>query len=81
VPFIVRAQQNASVSALVLTWILFGVILIDIFMWFVFYDLPIWMLILVWFPILWVAEKLTDWVVPNANIAGSNNFAVSPYQK
>jgi len=80
-PFIVRAQQNAAVSALVLTWLLVGVILIDIFMWLVFFDLPIWMLILVWFPILWIAEKLTDWVVPNGNIVNSNNFAVSPYQK
>lgn len=79
-PFIVRAQQNAAVSTLVLSWILIGVILIDIFMWLVFLDLPIWLLILVWFPILWVAERLTDWVVPNANVVG-DNFAVSPYKK
>jgi hypothetical protein len=31
----------------------------------VFLDLPIWTLLVIWFPILWLAEKLTSWIVPN----------------
>lgn len=77
--WIVRAQQNAAATTLGLTWIIAIVVLIDIFLWLVWLDLPIWTLLLVWFPILWTAEKLTGKIVPNIKVVGSNGREVVSY--
>jgi hypothetical protein len=69
---IVRTQENAAAFTLFMSWILFGALLIDLFLWIVLLDMPIWSMIVVWFPALWVAEKLTDWIVPNPNVVGSS---------
>lgn len=59
------AHQNSSGCLLIVTWIIAIFLLIDAFMWLVYLDLPIWLLIVIWFPLLWFAEKLTGWIVPN----------------
>ena len=81
--WIVKAQQNAAQMTLVLTWIIAIVLLLDFFMWMVFLNLPLWTMLVVWFPVLWVAERITDWMVPNINMVGakgapSGNFP-APY--
>lgn len=63
--WIVSAHQNAAAMLLMITWVIAIVLLIDVFMWLVFLSLPIWTLLVIWFPILWLAEKLTSWIVPN----------------
>lgn len=68
--WIVSAHQNAAAMLLVITWIIAIVLLLDVFMWLVYLDLPIWTLLVIWFPILWVAEKLTSWIVPNIPVVG-----------
>lgn len=68
--WIVSAHQNAAAMLLLITWVIAIVLLIDVFMWLVFLDLPIWTLLLIWFPILWLAEKLTSWIVPNITVVG-----------
>ena len=68
--WIVSAHQNAAAMLLVITWVIAIVLLIDVFMWLVFLDLPIWTLLVIWFPILWLAEKLTSWIVPNIPVIG-----------
>lgn len=68
--WIVSAHQNAAALLLVVTWIIAIVLLIDVFMWLVYLNLPIWTLLVIWFPILWVAEKLTSWIVPNITVVG-----------
>lgn len=68
--WIVSAHQNAAAMLLVVTWIIAIVLLLDVFMWLVYLDLPIWTLLVIWFPILWVAEKLTSWIVPNIPVVG-----------
>ncbi len=68
--WIVSAHQNAAALLLVVTWIIAIVLLIDVFMWLVFLNLPIWTLLLIWFPILWLAEKITSWIVPNITVVG-----------
>jgi hypothetical protein len=67
--WIVSAHQNAAAMLLVITWIIAIVLLLDVFMWLVYLDLPIWTLLIIWFPALWVAEKITSWIVPNIPIA------------
>lgn len=69
--WIVSAHQNAAAMLLIITWVIAIVLLIDVFMWLVFLDLPIWTLLVIWFPILWLAEKLTSWIVPNIPVIGS----------
>lgn len=68
--WIVSAHQNAAAMLLLITWVIAIVLLIDVFMWLVFLDLPIWTLLVIWFPILWLAEKLTSWIVPNIPVIG-----------
>jgi len=67
--WIVSAHQNAAAMLLLVTWIIAIVLLIDVFMWLVYLNLSVWLLVLIWFPILWVAEKLTSWIVPNIPIS------------
>ncbi|MCC6462836.1 MAG: hypothetical protein IT260_20380 [Saprospiraceae bacterium] len=68
--WIVSAHQNAAAMLLIITWIIAIILLIDVFMWLVFLNLPIWTLLVIWFPILWLAEKLTSWIVPNIPVVG-----------
>ena len=68
--WIVSAHQNAAALLLIVTWIIAIVLLIDVFMWLVYLNLPIWTLLVIWFPILWLAEKLTSWIVPNITVIG-----------
>ncbi|MFN0013617.1 MAG: hypothetical protein ACKVU2_03635 [Saprospiraceae bacterium] len=68
--WIVSAHQNAAAMLLVVTWVIAIILLLDVFMWLVYLDLPIWTLLVIWFPILWVAEKLTSWLVPNIPVVG-----------
>ncbi|MCS6930167.1 MAG: hypothetical protein NZM43_11830 [Saprospiraceae bacterium] len=67
--WIASAHQNAAAMLLVITWIIAIVLLLDVFMWLVYLDLPIWTLLIIWFPALWVAEKITSWIVPNIPVA------------
>lgn len=71
--WIVSAHQNAAAMLLIITWIIAIVMLIDVFMWLVYHDFPVWVLILIWFPILWIAEKLTSWIVPNIPVLGAGD--------
>ncbi len=68
--WIVSAHQNAAAMLLLITWVIAIVLLIDVFMWLVYLNLPIWTLLLIWFPVLWVAEKITSWIVPNITVVG-----------
>ncbi len=67
--WIVSAHQNAAAMLLVITWIIAIVLLIDVFMWLVYLNLSVWLLVAIWFPILWIAERLTSWLVPNIPIS------------
>jgi ABC-type maltose transport system permease subunit len=62
---IVGAHQNASGMLLIITWVIAVIFLIDIYMRLIENDRPLWVLLLVWFPVLWIAERITDWIVPN----------------
>lgn len=67
--WIVSAHQNAAAMMLVITWIIAIVLLLDVFMWLVYLNLSVWLLVAIWFPILWLAERLTSWLVPNIPIS------------
>ncbi len=67
--WIVSVHQNAAAMLLVITWIIAIVLLLDVFMWLVYLNLSVWLLVAIWFPILWIAERLTSWLVPNIPIS------------
>jgi len=67
--WIVSAHQNAAAMLLVITWVIAIVLLLDVFMWLVYLNLSVWLLVAIWFPILWLAERLTSWLVPNIPIS------------
>jgi hypothetical protein len=69
--WIVAAHQNAAAMLLIVTWMIAIVLLIDVFMWLVYLNLSVWLLVVIWFPILWAAEQLTSWIVPNIPVLGS----------
>lgn len=78
--WIVKAQENAAASTLVLTWVVAIIVLIDIFMWMVLLNVPTWTIVLVWFPILWFAQWLTNFIVPNTRVvSGGRGSAMQPY--
>lgn len=68
--WIVAAHQNAAAMLLLISWVIAIILLIDVFMWLIYLNLPVWLLVVIWFPILWVAEKLTSWIVPNISVIG-----------
>ena len=67
--WIVSAQQNAAGFTLIITWMIVIIILIDIFLIIVHFLLPLWALIPLWFFILHIADRITDWLVPNLKVA------------
>ncbi len=72
--WIVSAHQNAAAMMLVITWIIAIVLLLDVFMWLVYLNLSVWLLVAIWFPILWLAERLTSWIVPNIPISDATGI-------
>jgi hypothetical protein len=63
--WIAGAHHNASGLLLIITWVIAIFFLIDAFMWLIYLNLPLWLLVVIWFPLLWLAERLTGWIVPN----------------
>lgn len=68
--WLVAIHQNAAGILLMITWIVAVILLIDVFLWLAYLDLPMWLMIVIWFPILFFAEKLTNWLVPNVRVPG-----------
>lgn len=68
--WIAAIHQNAAAMLLVITWMIAIVLLIDVFLWLIFLNMPLWLMLVIWFPILWVAEKFTNWIVPNIKVVG-----------
>lgn len=72
--WILRIQQNAAAMMLVITWMVAVVLLIDMFMWMVYLEIPLWTILVIWFPVLWIAEKFTNWIVPNVQVVGGSSL-------
>lgn len=77
--WIIAAQQNAAAFCLMICWVIAAVFLINEFLWLVWLNLPLWALLAIWFPSLWIITKLTDWAVPNLKVTGSKETGLTPY--
>lgn len=60
-----RVHEAASGATLVICWAITVVLLINVFMLFVYSGVSLWWMMLVWFPCIWIAKRLTNWIVPN----------------
>lgn len=81
-----RVHEAASGATLVICWAITVVLLINVFMLFVYSGVSLWWMILVWFPCIWIAKRLTNWIVPNppgviefSRQERSSSRAISPY--
>lgn len=74
-PWIIRVQQSAAGSLLLICWVVTGVIMANIFMWVVWLDWPLWLMFIFWFPVQFLAEKMTNWFVPNLRVIGTKQPA------
>ena len=77
--WIVAVQQNSAAATLFCTWIIIVVLLINSFLWMVKAGLPLWLLVPVSFVIGWIAERVTDWIVPNIRVVGDGGRGITPY--
>lgn len=77
--WIVAVQQNSAAATLFCTWIIFVVALINAFLWMVKAGLPLWLLVPVSFVIGWIAEIVTDWIVPNIRVVGNGGRDIITY--
>lgn len=60
-----RVHETASGVTLLICWGIATILLIDEFMLFVYLGIPLWAILLTWFPSLWLAKILTNWIVKN----------------
>ena len=78
--FIRRVHETASGITLLICWCIATVLLIDEFMLFVYLNIPLWVMLLTWFPSLWLAKVLTNWAVPDPPaIIGNRMTLENPY--
>jgi len=63
--FIRRVHEAASGFTLLICWGIATVLLIDEFMLFIYHGIPLWWMLILWFPSLYVAKLLTNYFVPN----------------
>lgn len=67
-PFMVWVHQNFSASLMVIVWTTATVLLFDSFLWLVWWDFSLWSIIPVWLLELWLAQWVTNWIVPNVRV-------------
>lgn len=66
--FMVSAHQYASGALMGIAWVVTGVVLVNSFLWLYWWNFSFWFVVFVWAIELWLAEKLTNWIVPNMRI-------------
>ena len=67
--WVVQVQENAAAGTLLICWIIAIVLLINIFLTFIWWDWPEWAIVAAWFPVLWIAQVVTNKLVPNVRVA------------
>lgn len=79
--FIRRVHETASGITLLICWAIFTVLLIDEFMLFVYFGIPIWAMLLTWFPSLYFAKIITNWIVPDPPGVAVRGRFNDPYEQ
>lgn len=78
-PFMVWVHQNFSASLMVIVWTAATILLFDSFLWLVWWGFSLWSIIPVWLLELWIAQALTNWIVPNVRVISHGNQAANRF--
>jgi len=78
-PFMVWVHQNFSASLMVIVWTAATILLFDSFLWLVWWGFSLWSIIPVWLLELWIAQALTNWIVPNVRVISNGNQAANRF--
>lgn len=70
--WILSAHQNSAALLMVVTWGIMLTILLNSFF-SLLPIFPLWLTCVAMIPIGWVAEKITNWIVPNVRVLGMTN--------
>jgi hypothetical protein len=78
--WMVSVQQNAAVLTLACVWLIAAVLWVNVVLWMVWADLSLWLMVPCAAVLAWLAEKVTDWIVPNLRVAsGGSGLVKQPY--
>lgn len=77
-PFLVRVHQWSAGVLMVIAWVVIITLLINVYLWLVYAGCSMWVVLLVWAVILFFAESITSWIVPDMPIVGGGFPAQTP---
>lgn len=77
--WVVSIQQNAAAATLVMSWVIFGVLLVNLFLTLVWLGFSPWVIVVIWFPTLWLAGGITNWLVPNLKVVQNNERGLTTF--
>lgn len=69
---LVSAHQWSTGVLMVISWVVVLTLLINAYLWLVYLGFSMWFVLIVWAVILWFAETITNWIVPNMPVVGGN---------
>lgn len=75
---LVSAHQWATGVLMVISWIVVLTLLINAYLWLVYLGFSMWFVLIVWAVILWFAETITNWIVPNMPLVGGGFTTQAP---
>ena len=77
--WIVSIQQNSAAMTLICVWSIAVVLLINLFLWMTRAGWPLWAMIPAAFIVGKIAERVTDWIVPDLRVVQNNQSSIRPY--
>lgn len=78
--WMVSVQQNAAVLTLACVWLIAAVMWVNVVLWMVWADLSLWLMVPCAAVLAWLAEKVTDWLVPNLRVeSAGRGRGIQPY--
>jgi hypothetical protein len=75
---LVSAHQWATGVLMVISWVVVLTLLINAYLWLVYLGFSMWFVLIVWAVILWFAETITNWIVPNMPVVGGGFTTQAP---
>lgn len=69
--WMLKVHHVSASALLVIKWAVTIVCLINVFLYLVWAGLDWWMILIIWFVCLGLAEKVTNWIVPDVRVIGT----------
>lgn len=72
------AHEAAAGWLLLICWICFTVLLINVFLWLVYAGMDMWLVVVLWFIALGISSRVTKKIVPNIKRLGGKGTGMQP---